>query len=88
MSVLAKEIMREVELSGEYIHAGFDHSYHAGELIAEVENLVGADQLHSWLSENCKQADKGLLRQSLRLFKGETIEVQVYKKEYRQQKKT
>jgi len=44
MSILAKELKKEYELAQEYIQAGFEHASIAGELVAEVESLVGAEQ--------------------------------------------
>jgi hypothetical protein len=80
MSVLAKEIQKEFALSQEYIEAGFQHLLKAGEQLAEVEALAGAEQVEAWLNENCSGIDTAQAIQSLRLFKGETIKVEAHTK--------
>lgn len=79
MSVLAKEIQKEFQLSQEYIQAGFQHMLKVGELLAEVEKLAGAEEVSTWLSENCSDIDTGAAKESLKLFKGEKVEVQAYR---------
>jgi superfamily II RNA helicase len=75
MSVLAKELKKEYELAQEYIQAGFHHAFLAGELLAEVEKLAGAEEVEAWLQQNCSEIEAGEAKQFLRLFKGETVKV-------------
>jgi len=75
MSVLAKELKKEYELAQEYIQVGFEHAYKAGELLAEVEQLAGAEEVEAWLQHNCSEVEAGTAKQFLKLFKGETVKV-------------
>jgi len=75
MSVLAKELRREFQLAQDYIQAGFEHAFLAGELLAEVEQLAGAEELSTWLKNNCSEIEAGEAKQFLRLFNGEKIKV-------------
>jgi len=75
MSVLAKEIKKEYELARDYVQAGFEHASIAGELLAEVESLVGAEEVENWLQENCSDIPFLEAQEFLRLFKGEKIKV-------------
>ena len=77
MSVLQKEIIKEVELSETYIQAGFHHAHLAGELLAEVEELVGTDKLKEYCKETFPDIQPAILRQCLKLFKGETVKIEV-----------
>jgi len=86
MSVLAKEIKKEYELSKEYIEAGFQHLLKAGELLAEVEELAGAEEVENWLNENCSEVDIGQAIRSLNLFKGEKIQLYAYRTEPEEKK--
>jgi len=75
MSVLAKELRKEFKLAQDYIQAGFEHAFLAGELLAEVEQLAGAEELSTWLKNNCSEIEAGEAKQFLRLFNGEKIKV-------------
>jgi len=75
MSVLAKELRKEFQLAQDYIQAGFEHAFLAGELLAEVEELAGAEELETWLQQNCSEIEAGEAKQFLRLFNGEKIKV-------------
>jgi len=75
MSVLAKELRKEFQLAQDYIQAGFEHAFLAGELLAEVEQLAGAEELSTWLKNNCSEIEAGEAKQFLRLFNGEKIKV-------------
>jgi len=77
MSVLAKEIRKHTETSREFLQVGFKHSFKAGELLAEVESMVGAENLESWLSENNLTFEAGEVEQFLKLFRGESIKLSV-----------
>lgn len=75
MSILAKELKKEYELAQQYIEAGFQHAFLAGELLAEVEKLAGIEEVEEWLNDNCSEIPFGEAEQFLRLFKGEPIKV-------------
>jgi len=75
MSVLAKELKREYQLAQDYIQAGFEHAFLAGELLAEVEELAGAEELETWLQQNCSEIEAGEAKQFLKLFKGEKVKI-------------
>lgn len=79
MSVLAKEIQKEFQLSQEFIQEGFLHMSKAGELIAEVESLSSSEDIEEWLRVNCPGIAAGQAKQSLRLFRGEKIRIEAYK---------
>ena len=81
MSILAKELRQEYRLAKEYIQAGFQHASIAGELLAEVESMVGAEELPTWLEQNCSEVSPGEVEQFLKLFRGEKIKVEAYKPE-------
>jgi len=80
MSVLAKEILTEYELARMHIEAGFEHLLKAGEFLAEVEKLAGAEQVESWLKENCSEIDTVQAAQGLKLFKGGSVTVEAQRK--------
>jgi len=80
MSVLAKELKKEYELALEYTEAGFSHAYNAGELLAEVESMVGAEELSTWLNDNCSEIPMFAAKQFLSLFNGKEIQVRASKK--------
>jgi len=81
MSVLAKELKKEFELAQEYIETGFQHAFLAGELLAEVESMVGVEELSTWLKNNCSEIEAEEAEQFLKLFKGETVKVSASRKE-------
>jgi len=81
MSFLIEQIQNETELSNSLIQESFNHAYTAGKFIAEVESLVGSDNLQEWFQENLKDIETAQLMQCLRLFKGETIKIQAYRQE-------
>jgi len=78
MSVLAKEIQRKFELSQEYIQAGFQQAHTAGEMVAEVESMVGTDNLEEWLISNCSGCSVETLKTFLRFFKNKSIKLEVF----------
>lgn len=85
MSILAKELRKEYQLAKEYIQAGFQHLLKAGELLAEVEKLAGAEQVEAWLKENCPDIDTEQALQSLRLFQGKKIRVEAHTKKEKEE---
>ena len=76
MSVLVKEIRKKVALSESHIQEGFKLVYEVGELIAEVEQLIGSDNLNEWYEENFPEINMSILRKSLKLFKGERVKIE------------
>jgi hypothetical protein len=78
MSVLAKEINKKYELAQEFIQAGFEYAFKAGELLAEVESMVPAGELSTWLKQNCSEVPVSTAKEFLRLFKGEKVKIYAY----------
>ena len=61
-TLLAETIRREVELSEQLLREGFSHSVKAGELLAELKNLVPESKFEEWLSKKCKLSREEALR--------------------------
>ena len=75
--MLAKAIEEEAKLSQELIKEGFSHAFKAGELIQEVKNMLNSEEaLWEWLEGNCSEVEKSALNNYLKLFNGETIQVE------------
>ena len=61
-TLLSETIRREVELSEQLLQEGFSHSVRAGELLAELKNLVPESKFEEWLSKKCKLSREEALR--------------------------
>jgi len=61
-TLLAETIRREVELSEQLLRESFSHSVKAGELLAELKNLVPESKFEEWLSKKCKLSKQEALR--------------------------
>ena len=61
-TLLAETIRREVELSEQLLRESFSHSVRAGELLAELRELVPESKFEEWLRKNCKLSKEEALR--------------------------
>ena len=78
MSVLAKEINKFHKLSKEFIQEGFLYASQTGELLQEVEGMVGTENLETWLKKNT-ELDMVEAEHYLRLFSGKKVKVEAHK---------
>jgi len=76
MSLLAKEINKKHEVYENFLKEGFKFGFEVGEMLAEVENLVGSEKFPEWLNENCSFS-LGTAQQYMDLFKGEEVKIAV-----------
>jgi len=77
MSILAEQINQEHELSKKLLQEGFEYASQAGELLLEVQNLVGAENLETWLNENCSEVQLFEAKKYMSLFLGEKVSVSI-----------
>ena len=77
MSILAEQIRKKHELSKEFLQQGFEVASEAGELLNEVELLVGAENLETWLKENKLEFSVFEARKHMKLFRGEKISLTI-----------
>jgi hypothetical protein len=74
---IAEAIVEEAELSQKLIREGFLHAFKAGELIEEVKSILHSEgEVEGWLESNCSQVERRVLKNCMKLYKGETVKVE------------
>ena len=79
MSILAKEIQENFEVSNEYLEIGFQYALKAGEYLTEARELSG-EHFEEWLQKNCS-FNLSTAEKLIEFFLGETVSVQAFKQE-------
>ena len=77
MSILAEQINKKHKLSKELLQEGFSYASQAGELLLEVQNLVGAENFETWISENCSEIEPFEAKKYMKLSSGEKVSVTI-----------
>ena len=77
MSILAEQVNQKHELSKEFLQEGFSYASKAGELLLEVQNLVGAENFETWLSENCSAIQPFEAKKYMKLSSGKKVTVTI-----------
>jgi len=77
MSILAEQINKKHKLSKELLQEGFSYASQAGELLLEVQNLVGAENFETWISENCSEIEPFEAKKYMKLSSGKKVSVTI-----------
>jgi len=78
MSIIAEEIRKYHNLTSDYVQAGFEYALKTGELLAEVEEMVGAENLETWLKKNKVEVKSNKVKRLLSFYRNGALTLSAY----------